>query len=163
ARATLEELGLSLELNETRVYSGIVELLAGDAARAVGELRAARAGFASLGAEAAEAHAAAQLARALVAQGGRDSARDAIAQATFAQGRSGHDLRTALIAAGALAEALASTGETEQATEIARGAVASIDATDALPDKADASMSLARVLLAAGDPGGAEAAARAAT
>ena len=47
---TFEELGLTLELQETDVHAGIVELLAGDAAAAEERLRAAQEGFTALGA-----------------------------------------------------------------------------------------------------------------
>lgn len=150
ARSTLEELGLSLELAETRVHAGMVDLLAGEPQKAVEHLREALDGFGSLGAEAAGAHAAALLARALVARGGLDDIQAALAQAEFAEQHGGEDLRTAIIAASARGEALARTGEDEPALASARRAVALAEPTDALADKADASMALARVLFAAG-------------
>ncbi len=160
ARATLEELGLTLELHETQVYAGTVELLADDPAAAVAHLRVALAGFQSLGADTAAAYAAAQLARALAALEGIAERDEAIAQAEFAQEHGGEDLRTAIVAASACAEALAQSGQIEPALELAERAVVMSDPTDALADKADAAMALARVLLAAGRSGEAREAAR---
>jgi class 3 adenylate cyclase/ketosteroid isomerase-like protein/tetratricopeptide (TPR) repeat protein len=162
ARATLEELGLSLELHETRTHAGMVELLGDDPAAAVEHLEAALAGFTALGAETAAAHAAAQLGRALVARGGSGDAEAAVAQVTFAQEHGGEDLRTAIIGWSARGEALAQIGDPEDAIGSARRAVELAEPTDALADKADASMALARVLLAAGLQAEASDAARAA-
>jgi class 3 adenylate cyclase/ketosteroid isomerase-like protein len=162
ARATLEELGLSMELHETRTYTAMVELIAGEPAAAVAQLQAARAGFESLGADAAAAQAAALLARALVARDDRGDAEEALAQVAFAEQHGGEDLRTAIIAAGARGEALAQLGELESAVASARGAAELADPTDALADKADVSIALARVFLAAGERAAAQAAARSA-
>ncbi len=156
-RATLEELGLSLELNETAIYAGIVELLAGDPVEAIRLLRAARQGFQSLGVAAGAAQAAALLARALVAQG--DSDQDALEQTMFAEEHAGEDLQTTIIWCSARGEALARMGDCEQALSFARRAVALAEPTDALADKGDASLALARVELAAGNEGAARRAA----
>lgn len=147
ARATLEELGLTLELHETQVYAGMVELLADDPAAAVTHLRIALAGFESRGADTAAAHAAALLARALASRG--DAPTEVLAQAAFAAEHGGEDLRTTMIAASARAEALAQIGEIEEALASARHAVELAEPTDALADKGDAEMSLARVLATA--------------
>ena len=162
ARATLEELGLSMELHETRTYTAMVELIAGEPAAAVAELQAARAGFESLGADAAAAQAAALLARALVARGEAGDAAEALAQVSFAEQHGGEDLRTTIIAAGARGEALAQVGELEAAVASARGAAELAGPTDALADKADVSIALARVFLAAGERAAAQEAARSA-
>jgi class 3 adenylate cyclase/ketosteroid isomerase-like protein len=160
-RATLEELGLALELNETAVHAGIVELLAGDPVMAAGHLRAARDGFEALGVASGAAQAAALLARALIEQGGSDA--EALEQTIFAEEHGGEDLKTTITWSSVRAEALARTGDFEQALTYARHAVALADPTDALADKADASMSLARVLLAAGQDAEAREAAAAAS
>ncbi len=161
ARATLEELGLSLELYETQVHAGIVELLAGEPA-AVEQMQAALQGFESLGADAAAALAAALLAHALVARREQGDAEAALAHVAFAERHGGGDLRAAIIAASAQGEALAQTGEIVAAVASARRAVELVEPTDALADKADALMALARVLLASGDRDGARDAAQAA-
>jgi hypothetical protein len=162
ARATLEELGLSLELNETHAHSAMVELLADEPGRAVDHLREALAGFLSLGADAAAGHASALLARALVARGEPDDCEAALEAVAFADEHGGEDLRTSIIALSARAEALAQAGQIDAAVESARRAVELANPTDALADKADASMALARVLQAAGRYDDAGAAARAA-
>ncbi len=146
-RTTLEELGLTLELQELSVHAGIVELLAGrpDAAEAL--LRPARDGFATLGVSVSAAQAAALLARALVDQG-RDE--EAIAETEFAEQRAGGDLKTTITWCGVRAEALARRGAIAEAVALARRAVALAGPTDALADKADANVALARVLGVAG-------------
>ncbi|HEX8123285.1 MAG TPA: adenylate/guanylate cyclase domain-containing protein [Solirubrobacteraceae bacterium] len=158
-RATLEELGLTLELHELAVYAGIVELLAGAPAAAEGHLRHARDGFAALGVEAGAAQAAALLARALVDQGRFHEAEE---QSRRAERHGGEDLKTGIAWRGARAEALARRGEHAEAERVAREAVALGEPTDALADKADAYMALATVLRACGrEEEGREAAARA--
>jgi ketosteroid isomerase-like protein len=160
-RSTLEELGLALELHETAVHAGIVELLAGDAAAAAEHLRGARKGFEALGVAAGAAQAAALLARALVERGGKDD--EALEQTLFAEEHGGEDLKTTITWCSARAEALARTGDFQQARDFAERGVALAEPTDALADKADASMALARVLLPAGRDDEAREAARAAS
>jgi class 3 adenylate cyclase/ketosteroid isomerase-like protein len=142
-RTTLEELGLRLELQELAMHRGIVELIAGRAQDAEGLLRSARDGFAQLGVSVSAAQAAALLARALVEQG-RDE--EAIVQTEYAEKLAGGDLKTTITWLGARAEALARRGERERALEYAGRAVSLAEPTDALADKADANMALARVL-----------------
>ena len=158
-RATLEELGLNLELQETRVYAGIVEVLAGDPEAAVEHLGAARDGFERRGVMVGAAGSAALLARALTELGRHEQA---LEQTQFAERHASEDLKTTVVWCCARAEALGELGQIEQALSFARRAVALVEPTDALADKADASMSLARVMLAAGDEDAAHAAARAA-
>jgi class 3 adenylate cyclase/ketosteroid isomerase-like protein len=158
-RTTLEELGLTLELQETRVHAGIVELLAGDPQAAAERLRTARDGFEALGVMTGAAQAAALLARALVESGRGEKA---LEQTRFAEEHAGEDLRTTIAWCSARGEALARLGDLEQAEAFARRAVALAEPTDALADKADASMALSRVMRAAGDDGEAHAATRAA-
>ncbi len=146
-RATLEELGLTLELHELAMHAGIVELLAGQPAEASELLRIARDGFAALGVSVSAAQAAALLARALVEQG-RDE--DALDETEYAEQHAGGDLKTTITWLGARAEALARRREVDVALELANRAVALAEPTDALADKADANMSLARVLGEAG-------------
>jgi ketosteroid isomerase-like protein/tetratricopeptide (TPR) repeat protein len=145
ARTTLHELGLSWELHELAIHAGIVELLAGDPAAAEAELRAARDGFTALGVDVRAAQAAALLARALV-ELGRDD--DAIEHTRYAEQHAGGDLKTTIIWCGARAEALARRGSHAEALALAQHAVTLAEPTDALPDKADAAMTLARVLRA---------------
>jgi class 3 adenylate cyclase/ketosteroid isomerase-like protein/tetratricopeptide (TPR) repeat protein len=146
-RATLEELGLSLELHELGLHLGIVELLAGEPAEAERHLIAARDGLFDLGAGVGAAQAAALLARALIEQGRDD---EAIEQSRLAEDHAGGDLKTTITWCGARAQVLARRGEHEEALALAQRAVDLAEPTDALADKADALLALARVLLAAG-------------
>jgi class 3 adenylate cyclase/tetratricopeptide (TPR) repeat protein len=147
-RVTLEELGLALELHELSIHDGMVELLADDPFAAEGHLRGAREGFEALGVAAGAAQAAALLARALLDQTGRDE--EVVHQTAAAEAQGGEDLKTTITWLSARAEALARSGEIERALSFAHRAVSVAEPTDALADKADASMALARVLLAAG-------------
>ncbi|HEX8082793.1 MAG TPA: adenylate/guanylate cyclase domain-containing protein [Solirubrobacteraceae bacterium] len=158
-RATLEELGLALELHELATYAGIVELLAGEPAAAEAHLHRAREGFAALGVESGAAQASALLARALVEQGRFHEAEE---QTRLAERHGGDDLKTGLVWRGVRAEALARRGEHAEAERLAREAVALAEPTDALADKADSFMALATVLRACGrDEEGRDAATRA--
>ncbi len=146
-RVTLEELGLTVELHELAVHAGIVELLSGEPAAAENLLRSARDGFESLGMAASVGQASALLARALVEQG-RDE--EAIAETGAAERHTGGDLKTTITWSGVRAEALARREAFDKALALARQAVELAEPTDALADKADANMALARVLAAAG-------------
>ena len=147
ARATVDELGLSLELQELSAHGGMVELLAGEPAAAEALLREGRDGFAALGAGTRAALAAALLARALVEQG-RDE--EAIEQTEYAELHAGGELKTTITWCGVRAAALARRGHNHEALELARRAVELAEPTDALADKADAAMALASVLQACG-------------
>jgi class 3 adenylate cyclase/ketosteroid isomerase-like protein len=147
-RVTLEELGLTLELHELSMHDGMVELLADDPFAAEGHLRGAREGFEALGVAAGAAQAAALLARALLEQTGRDQ--EVVSQTTLAEAHGGEDLKTTITWLSARAEALARGGEIERALSFAHRAIAVSEPTDALADKADASMALAHVMRAAG-------------
>jgi class 3 adenylate cyclase/ketosteroid isomerase-like protein len=156
-RATLEELGLTLELHELSAYAGMVELLTVEPVAAERHLRSARDGFAALGVDSGAAQASALLARALVEQGRFHEAEE---QTRLAERRGGDDIKTGIAWRGVRAEALARRGEHDEAERLAREAVALSDPTDALADKADAHMALAAVLRACGrdEEGRAEAA-----
>src|SRR3954469_20194253 len=156
-RATLEELGLTLELHETATCAGIVELLAGEPAEAERWLRAARDGFTALGVDGGAGQASALLARALVEQG--RSCADVMEATAFAEEHGAEDLKTTIAWCGARAEALALRGRHDEALALAQRAVALAEPTDALADNADAHMALAAVLRAAGRDDAARAAA----
>lgn len=146
-RALLEELGLRLELLETAMYAGQLELIAGDAAAAERELRSARAGFEELGLQSAAGAAAALVARAVLEQ---DRLDDAESLACEAERLAGGDLRTSVVWRSVRARALARRALFEDAEALAREAVALADPIDALSDRADAHLALAEVLRAAG-------------
>jgi class 3 adenylate cyclase/ketosteroid isomerase-like protein len=147
AGTNLEELGLSVELEQTGIHAALIELVLGDARGAEHLLRGTRDGFASLGLEPGAAQAAALMARALVEQERYD---EALEQGSFAEDHGREDLMTMIIAWGARADALAAQGQHDAAVELARHAVTVADRTDALVDRADASMVLARVLRRSG-------------
>ncbi len=148
SRAVLEELGLRYELCELDVHVGIVELLDADADAAEAALRSAVEGFRGLGAQTGAAGAEALLARALLAQR-RDAEAEELTH--LAEQHAGEDLKATIGWLGARAEALARRGEHEDALALARRAWSLAEPTDALADKADALMALARVLEESGD------------
>ena len=159
ARRTLSELGLEHELLEAEQFSGIVELVDGDAAAAEQHLRAAFEGFTKVGVDVLAAQSAARLARALLNLGEDSEAESFLA---FAEQHGGQDLKTALSWRSTKAELLARRGEFTDARALAEEAVAIAERTDALIDHGIACRSLGVVLRAAGDAGGArEAEARA--
>jgi class 3 adenylate cyclase/ketosteroid isomerase-like protein len=147
ARGMMQDLGQELELRELDAHAGIVELLAGDPAAAGPQLLRARDGFAAMGVGVSAARATALLARALVEQGDDEAALEAT---RYAERHAGGELKATVNWCGVRAEILARRGETEDALQLARQAVAVAEVTDALPDKADAWLSLARVLATTG-------------
>ncbi|MHB8463264.1 MAG: nuclear transport factor 2 family protein, partial [Acidimicrobiales bacterium] len=146
AHRSLESLGHTHGLLETDLFSGMVELLAGDAGAAEAPLRRAYDGFVARGVGVDAAQAAALLARAVLAQG---RVEEALALTDDSERLAGVDLQSAIAWRAARAEALAQRGRTAEALEAARVAVALADPTDALIDQADAHLSLAIVLRAA--------------
>ena len=153
ARRSLESLGHAHGLLETDLYSGMVELSGGRSADAELLLRRAYEGFVARGVGADAAQAAALLARALLPQGRLD---EAIELTKEAERLAGDDMKAAMAWRAARAEALARQGQIAEATELARRAVVLVDPTDALLDRAEAHLTLAMVLRAAGDRNGAE-------
>jgi class 3 adenylate cyclase len=151
-RSTVEELGLRRDLMEVELFTGLVDLLDGDAGTAESHLRIAHEGLTAMGAAAA-AGASAVLARALLAQGrlGEAAALDA--------GASDQDLKTAITWRSVRADLLAARGDAVGAVTLAEEAVALAEGTDFLLDHADALSTLATVRRAAGDEAGADTAA----
>jgi class 3 adenylate cyclase/ketosteroid isomerase-like protein/tetratricopeptide (TPR) repeat protein len=148
-RATIQDLGQELELCELAAHAGIIELLAGDPAAAQPYLIQARDGFAALGVGVSAARAAALLARVYFEQGGDD---EALAATRYAEDHAGGDLKTTVTWCGVRAEILARRGDDAEALRLARHAVAVAEPTDALPDKAESWLVLARVFAAIGRP-----------
>jgi class 3 adenylate cyclase len=153
ARRSLEAIGHTHGLFETDVFAGMVELLAGDASEAEQLLRRAYDGFVARGVGVDAAQAGALLARAVLAQG---RVQEAIALTEDSERLAGVDLKSAIAWRSARAEALAREGRIDEALDAARMAVALAEPTDALIDQADAHLSLAIVLAAAGDRGGSQ-------
>jgi len=149
ARGSLRELGHTVELQELTTFAGIVELLAGDPAAAESHLRQAHEKFSSLGFGVPAARAGALLARALLEQGRED---EALAQTRYAERHAAGDLKATITWCGVRAEVLARRGDHAAGLALADRAVGLTEPTDALADKADAEMALARVLLVTGRP-----------
>jgi tetratricopeptide (TPR) repeat protein len=143
----LADLGTPHRVHAPDLLAGREPLLEGDASAAERSLRGAYDGLRTLGLGIDAAQAAALLARALLAQG-RAAEAEALSQESEAL--AGDDLQAAIAWRGARAEALAQRGEHEAAIELARAAVEIATATDALLDHADARLSLAAALRAAG-------------
>lgn len=146
-RLTLEELGLGLELLETDVHAGIVELAAADLPAAETRLRAAYDGFLARGLDVGAATAAALLGRAVLEQGRDDEAEELT---RFCERHGGESLKTTIAWCGLRAQVLARRSEHDEAEALARRAADAAAATDALVDHGDARMALAEVLRAAG-------------
>ncbi len=156
ARASLEKLGLRHGLLETDLFTGMVELIAGDPAAAIAPLRAAYQGLDTLGVGADAGQAAALLATALLEQGEVDEAE---LMAAESEALAGQNLKTAIAWRVAKAEVLAARGDAEAGVALAREAVEVAAATDLVLDHADACVALAELCDLAGDPAGARAAA----
>jgi len=146
-QAALEELGLAMELVETKLYAGVVELIAGDDRAAEPPLRAAYQGFAARQLDVGAAPAAALLARALLNQG-RDAEADQLTR--FAEEHAGEHLQPTIAWCGLRAQVLARRGEHSRAERYGRRAVELASATDKLVDHAEARFALAQVLRSAG-------------
>ncbi len=159
SRATVEELGLRHALGETDLFTGIVELLAGDPAAAEPPLRRAYEGLGRLGIGSDAGQAAAHLARSLLQQGRIDEAERLAAESAEL---AGENPRTAVAARSAQAEILAAQGRLDEAVAMAQEAVARAEGTDIIVDHAAASAVLAQVAGLAGDAATAERASRAA-
>jgi class 3 adenylate cyclase/tetratricopeptide (TPR) repeat protein len=147
ARRMVEELGIAQQLLETDVFAGQIELLEGDADEAERLLRAAYDGLREHGLGIDAARAAALLGKALLELG---RAREAEALSHESEALAGDDLKAAMGWRGVRAEALARRGEHADAIELARAAVEIGAKTDDLLDHADARISLATALRAAG-------------
>lgn len=155
ARASLEELGLEHGLLETELFTGMVELIAGDPAAAIAPLRTAYEGLGTLGVGADAGQAAALLSRALLAQGDVDNA---ATMATASEELAGQNLKTAILWRIARAEVLAARGDITPGVALAQEAVEIAAGTDYLIDHADACVALARLREESGDLAGARAA-----
>jgi class 3 adenylate cyclase/tetratricopeptide (TPR) repeat protein len=160
ARAMVEELGLVHGLLETQLFSGIVELGAGDLDGAESCLRDAYDGLRALGADADAARAGALLARVALERG---LVADAERLAREAESLAGDDLQAGISWRRVEAEVLARRGAHDEARALAEAAVAIASQTDALVHHADACAALAAVRRAAGDTDGATQAERQAT
>ena len=149
-----EELGLSHGLLETDLFTGMVELIAGDGAAAVAPLRAAYEGLGTLGVGADAGQAAALLASAPLEQGEIDEAE---LMAAASEALAGQNLKTAIAWRVARARVLDMRGDVEAAVVLACEAVDIAAATDLMLDHADVCVALADLSDRVGDPVGARA------
>jgi class 3 adenylate cyclase/tetratricopeptide (TPR) repeat protein len=156
ARRIAEELGLQHGLLETDLFAGIVELYAGEPARADGHLQQAYEGFNAMGLEADAAQASALRGRAALAQGDAEAA---LTHTAMSETLGGQDLKTSIAWRAVRAEVLAQRGALDEAVRLAEAAVALAERTDALVDHGDACAALAAVRRHAGDDDGARVAA----
>src|SRR5262249_13267841 len=129
SRRMVEELGITQQLLEVDVFTGLIHLLEDDAGAAEQCLRRAYEGLRSQGLGIDAARAAAFLGRALLAQG---RAAEAETFSHDSEALAGDDLNAAIAWRGVRAEALASRGEHAAAVDLARAAVDIASATDAL-------------------------------
>ncbi|MGI9624651.1 MAG: hypothetical protein ACR2PK_17600, partial [Acidimicrobiales bacterium] len=153
ARDTAEELGLRQSLMETELFSGIVELTAGDPAAAEQHLRIAYGGLDKMGIGADAGLAAAYLAQSLL---GQEMLDEAEALASDSDALAGQNTQTAITARSAHAEILAARGSWAEALELAEEAAALGASTDIVVDHANACRVLADVRAGAGDDAGSD-------
>jgi predicted ATPase/class 3 adenylate cyclase len=157
SRAIAEEFGLNAWLAALPLYTGPIELLAGDPAAAERELRGGYEALIEMGDLGRLSTEAAFLAQALFAQGRHEEAEYFTG---VSEGAATPDDAFSQIAwRGVRAKALARRGEAAQAELLAREAVALAEQTDGLTLHGDALLDLAEVLLARGRPTDADAAA----
>jgi DNA-binding SARP family transcriptional activator/tetratricopeptide (TPR) repeat protein len=151
---TVERLGLTHRRLETEMAAGLIELLDGEAAAAEVLLRSAFEGLHERGLDGEAAQAAAFLGRALLLLDRVDEADAAAAQAAEL---AGSDLKAAITWRDVRARVAVRRGDLDRARDLAGAAVELAGATDALLLVADAHLTLAEVLRAAGDAAGAAA------
>lgn len=156
ARRTVTELGLRHALLEVEQFAGIVELVVDEPATAEPHLRKAYNGFRRMGLDADTAETAALLGRACLTLG-RNAEADELC--TESERLAGHALKPSIAWRTLRARLLSRGGDHDEARRVAEAAVSLAERTDALVDHADACLSLATVLGAAGDVAGARAAA----
>ncbi|HTI78683.1 MAG TPA: AAA family ATPase, partial [Mycobacterium sp.] len=155
ARQVVADLGLRHGLMETELFAGIIESMEGDLVAAEPHFRTALEGLDALGVGADAGQAAALLARSVLAQGRVD---EADRYATESEHLAGRNLKTAIAWRAVRAEILAAQGRHDEAAVMAREAVTVATGTDLVLDHAEACLALSRVLAAAGDIKGANAA-----
>ncbi|UUO04095.1 AAA family ATPase [Mycolicibacterium novocastrense] len=155
ARQIVADLGLRHGLMETELFAGIIESMSGEPVAAEPHFRTALEGLDALGVGADAGLAAALLARSVLAQ---DRIDEADRYASESERLAGHNLKTAIAWRAVRAEILAAQGRHDEATAMARDAVAVASETDIVLDHAEACLALSRVLDQAGDIKGAGAA-----
>lgn len=152
ARRTVTELGLRHAVLEVEQFAGIVELIVGDPAAAEPYLRKAYNGFRRMGLDADTAETAALLGRACLALGRQEEAHQLCSES---EQLAGHALKASIAWRTLRAHLLTRGGDHDAARAVAEEAVTLAERTDALVDHGDACLTLATVLVAAGDIPGA--------
>nr|WP_139813461.1 BTAD domain-containing putative transcriptional regulator [Mycobacterium simiae] len=152
ARRTVTELGLRHAVLEVEQFAGIVELIVGDPAAAEPYLRKAYHGFRRMGLDADTAETAALLGRACLALGRQEEAHQLCSES---EQLAGHALKASIAWRTLRAHLLTRRGDHDAARAVAEEAVTLAERTDALVDHGDACLTLATVLVAAGDTPGA--------
>jgi tetratricopeptide (TPR) repeat protein len=148
ARARFEEFGLRTALAALPLYSGPIELLAGDALSAERELRGGCELLEEIGDRSRLSSALAFLAQALYLQGRRAEAETAALSAAAVA--TTHDAYTHVVWRGARARLLADSGDYAEAQQLAAAGAGLASKTDSTNLAADAYLALAEVLAAAG-------------
>jgi ATP/maltotriose-dependent transcriptional regulator MalT len=145
----LEDLGLKLRAAFASEAAGFVETLAGNHAAAEREFRAGYETIDRLGERGYLSTVSAFLAHSICAQGRPDEAEMFCTLAEEAGAND--DITTQVLWRSARAKVLAARGELDQASPLARAAVAMAEETDDINMRGDALVDLADVLGAAGD------------
>ena len=148
ARASFEEFGLRVAQASLSLYSGPIELLAGEPLAAEHELRRGYDLLEAMGDRSRFSTAAAFLAQALYAQSRLDEANTVALAAAAAA--STYDFYTQAVWRGTRALILARTGGFQQAERLAREALELTEETDSLNLAGDALLVLAEVLATSG-------------
>ena len=148
SKALCREVGIPYGLAEAHFAGAQMELLAGDARAAEGELREAIRVATEMGAEHYTALYRTRIAHTLIAQ---DLDGEALAELELARGSSA----SSPFWKSARARILARQGDVREAVELAREAAESIESSDDITARAEILVWFAEVLRAAGDLGGA--------
>lgn len=156
ARRTVTEIGLRHALLEVEQFAGIVELVADEHTAAEPYLRKAYNGFRRMGLDADTAETAALLGRSCLAL---DRVAEADELCSESARLAGHALKPSIAWRTLRAQLLSRDHDYDEARRVAEEAVGLAERTDGLVDHGDACLALATVLNAAGDAGGARAAA----
>jgi class 3 adenylate cyclase/tetratricopeptide (TPR) repeat protein len=150
AQQMFTELGSVVGLGESSLSMGMIDLMAGDPARASDRLQEAHERFSSAAATAGAGRAAAWLSEAYYRQGDWDLARRWSGVADGGSTGTGTGTRWDAVWQAVQAKLAARDGRTTQAEAQARRAVKLVEGTDALVDRADALLSLGEVLRLSG-------------
>jgi tetratricopeptide (TPR) repeat protein len=156
SRAVYEDLGLRLRKAFVAEMTGAIEMLAGEPVAAEREFKTCLDEFAEMGEQGGWSTVAAALAHALIEQGRLDEAEESVVASELAGAED--DVSTQVLDRSARARIQAGRGLYDEATKLARDAVALSEATDDLNMRGDTLAHLGDVLSAAGETADASAA-----